>query len=167
MSLTRRWSEAGYMSQVVLTHALRQVSVSLIFDVRQKRTILMRRHRQTRRHERRSSGCRPLVGSPASCCLELANRSFGSGASPAKSGGRTRRRDPLPTKQGGAWATMVPCPVERLARMKDLRAVAPADHEPLGVNQAPNNAMERSRMLVTDRAFARSAPSIRLAHLER
>jgi hypothetical protein len=37
MSLTRRWSEAGYMSQVVLTHALRQVSVSLIFDVRQKR----------------------------------------------------------------------------------------------------------------------------------
>lgn len=31
----------------------------------------------------------------------------------------------------------------------------------------PNNAMERSRILVTDRAFARSAPSIRLAHLGR
>ena len=31
----------------------------------------------------------------------------------------------------------------------------------------PNNAMERSRMLVTVRAYARPAPSIRLAHLER
>ena len=31
----------------------------------------------------------------------------------------------------------------------------------------PNNAMERSRILVTDRAYARSAPSIRLAHLGR
>jgi hypothetical protein len=31
-----RWSEAGYLSQFVLTHALRQASVSLIFDVRQK-----------------------------------------------------------------------------------------------------------------------------------
>jgi hypothetical protein len=33
-----RWSEAGYLSQIVLTHALRQVSVSLIFVVRQKQT---------------------------------------------------------------------------------------------------------------------------------
>jgi hypothetical protein len=31
----------------------------------------------------------------------------------------------------------------------------------------PNNAMERSQILVTDRADARSAPSIRLAHLRR
>ncbi len=31
----------------------------------------------------------------------------------------------------------------------------------------PNNAMERSQILVTDRAGARSAPSIRLAHLGR
>ena len=31
-----RWSEAGYSSRIVLTHAPRQVSVSLIFDVRQK-----------------------------------------------------------------------------------------------------------------------------------
>jgi hypothetical protein len=31
----------------------------------------------------------------------------------------------------------------------------------------PNKAMERSRILVTDRACARSAPSIRLAHLGR
>jgi len=31
----------------------------------------------------------------------------------------------------------------------------------------PNKAMERSRILVTDRAIARSAPSIRLAHLGR
>jgi hypothetical protein len=30
-----RWSEAGYLSQIVLAHALRQVSVSLILDVRQ------------------------------------------------------------------------------------------------------------------------------------
>ncbi len=31
----------------------------------------------------------------------------------------------------------------------------------------PNNAMERGQILVTDRAIARSAPSIRLAHLDR
>jgi hypothetical protein len=31
----------------------------------------------------------------------------------------------------------------------------------------PNNAMQRSRLLVTDRAYARSAPSNRLADLER
>ncbi len=31
----------------------------------------------------------------------------------------------------------------------------------------PNKAMERSRVAVTDRADARSAPSARLAHLRR
>ncbi len=31
----------------------------------------------------------------------------------------------------------------------------------------PNNAMERSRVAVTDRADARSAPATRLAHLGR
>jgi hypothetical protein len=35
--LTKRWSEDGCLSQFVLTHALRQASVSLIFDVRQKK----------------------------------------------------------------------------------------------------------------------------------
>jgi hypothetical protein len=38
-----RWSEAGYLSQIVLMHALRQVSVSLILDVRQKK---MKTHAQ-------------------------------------------------------------------------------------------------------------------------
>ena len=33
-----RWSEAGYLSQIVLTHALRQASVSLILDVRHIRS---------------------------------------------------------------------------------------------------------------------------------
>ena len=42
ISLTMRWSEAGYLSQFVLTHALRQVSVSLIFDVRQKNNTMRR-----------------------------------------------------------------------------------------------------------------------------
>jgi hypothetical protein len=32
-----RWSEAGYLSQFVLAHALRQASVSLILGVRQKK----------------------------------------------------------------------------------------------------------------------------------
>jgi hypothetical protein len=31
----------------------------------------------------------------------------------------------------------------------------------------PNNTMERSRILITVRAYARPAPSIRLAHLGR
>jgi hypothetical protein len=34
-----RWSEAGYLSQFVLAHVLRQASVSLILDVRQKQTM--------------------------------------------------------------------------------------------------------------------------------
>jgi hypothetical protein len=33
--------------------------------------------------------------------------------------------------------------------------------------EAPNKAMVPTRILVTDRAFARSAPSIRAAHLVR
>ncbi len=33
-----RWSEAGYLSRIVLTHAPRQASVSLILDVRLIRT---------------------------------------------------------------------------------------------------------------------------------
>jgi hypothetical protein len=34
-----RWSEAGYLSQIMLTHALRQASVSLILGVRQNKTM--------------------------------------------------------------------------------------------------------------------------------
>jgi hypothetical protein len=37
----------------------------------------------------------------------------------------------------------------------------------LEMKTEPNHAMERSRILVTVRAFARPAPSIRLAHLGR
>jgi hypothetical protein len=33
-----RWSEADYLSRIVLSHAPRQVTVSLILDVRQKKT---------------------------------------------------------------------------------------------------------------------------------
>lgn len=36
MSLTRRWSECPCLSQIMLTHALRQPRSSLIFDVRLK-----------------------------------------------------------------------------------------------------------------------------------
>ena len=32
-----RWSEAGYLARSVLAHTPRQASVSLIFDVRQKK----------------------------------------------------------------------------------------------------------------------------------
>ena len=39
LSLTMRWSEAGCLSQFVLSHALRQASVSLILGVRHKETI--------------------------------------------------------------------------------------------------------------------------------
>ncbi len=36
MSLTKHWSQADCLSQIVLTHALRQATVWLSFDVRQK-----------------------------------------------------------------------------------------------------------------------------------
>jgi hypothetical protein len=43
----------------------------------------------------------------------------------------------------------------------------PLDRNNPEMKTEPNKAMERSRILVTDRADARSAPSIRLAHLSR
>ena len=54
----------------------------------------------------------------------------------------------------------------------DNRGEAPLYPNPISprnqtIKTEPNNAMERSRMLVTVRADARPAPSIRLAHLER
>ena len=45
-----RWSEAGYLSQFVLSHALRQVSASLILCVRQN-------YERTSLHLRNSPGC--------------------------------------------------------------------------------------------------------------
>jgi hypothetical protein len=37
MSLTKRWSQDDCLSHIVLAHALRQATVRLIFDVRQKK----------------------------------------------------------------------------------------------------------------------------------
>ena len=80
------------------------------------------------------------------------------------------RRDPLPAKQDGARSTMILCPARKLARTKDLRAVAPADHEPLGINQAPNNALEPMRMsasIIREELMEILNTVLRMAQLER
>jgi hypothetical protein len=160
-----RWSEAGCLSQIVLSHAPRQASGSLILDVRSIRAISMKRHRQTKDYRaqvgvawftvppRIFSSCR-IDQLGLATCLYLPREQI-------------RRPDPRPTKQSGA----VSGPkgflrISRFGRGLDARSAQMAT-ESRRMTRSPNNAMERSRILVTVRAYARPAPSIRLAHLGR
>ena len=77
------------------------------------------------------------------------------------------RRDPRPAKQSGAGRGLKGfLRISRFGRGFDAQS-APMTSEFRTITRSPNKAMVRSRILVTDRAGARSAPSIRLAHLRR
>jgi hypothetical protein len=58
-------------------------------------------------------------------------------------------------------------PIPLLSRRSEKPRMKPASNPNQKQNPSPNYAMERSRILVTVRAYARPAPSIRLAHLGR
>ncbi len=60
MSLTRHWSQADCLSQIVLTHALRQATVWLSFDVRQKKTMPMNIYRLDEKRTRIAYLCRDV-----------------------------------------------------------------------------------------------------------
>ncbi len=63
----------------------------------------------------------------------------------------------------GPHATPAPVFLKRNAKSR----MKPGSRPNPKPSRSPNNAMERSRILVTDHAVACSAPSIRLAHLGR
>jgi hypothetical protein len=149
----------------MLAHAPRQVSVSLILDVRSIRSILMKRHRQTKDYR-----------SPADVAwFTVPPRIFSSSRidrpglvsfsySPRE---RMRRPDPTPTQQFRvARGPKAFLRIIRFSRGVDARS-ARMTTESRMITRSPNKAMERSRLLVTDHAIACSAPSSRLAHLRR
>jgi len=80
---------------------------------------------------------------------------------------QARRPDPWPAKQSRvASGPKGFLRISMFGRGVDAQS-APMTTEPETITRSPNHAMERSRLLVTDRAIARSAPSSRLAHLGR
>jgi hypothetical protein len=95
-----RWSEAGYLSRIVLTHAPRQASVSLIFDVRSISSRLMKMQWQTTRY-RSPAGVAWWTGSVRIFAGDRTDW-LGLAASPCSPGEQTRRPDLTPTKQIGA-----------------------------------------------------------------
>jgi hypothetical protein len=93
--------------------------------------------------------------------------SLGLAASPCSPGEQTKRRDPSPTKQIGAGRL-----TNSLLRISefwcgvDARS-AQGTTESRTITRSPNKAMVPTPVNVTDRAFARSAPFGRAAHLHR
>lgn len=168
LSLTMRWSEAGYLSQIMLTHALRQVSVSLILGVRQtdpfmkstptyttgRRCAIAHLLRPAGDQKRKElgliAGAKVAVLAPAELTPGSPLRAATIAHSVSALEIRTRFRSP-PRRR----STKITEPMRMMHEHQKQRPLE------------PNKAMERSRILVTDRAGARSAPSIRLAHLAR
>ncbi len=73
-----RWSEAGYLSRIVLAHAPRQASVSLILDVRQRNEYRNHRHlRNGQRCTQRAVACGCVLRFTSSHAEEISNRRYG------------------------------------------------------------------------------------------
>ncbi len=132
------------MSQSVLTHSLRHLPPWLIFDVRQIQT---------------SARIAQMIFERLGTALDHRPTASGYGPHatpiPVYFGCRARNQKRFRFSPGRRSANKIDP-----ARMTSLRIqkIKPT---------APNNAMERSQILVTNRAGARFAPSIRLAHLDR
>jgi hypothetical protein len=177
-----RWSEAGYLSQFVLTHALRQVSVSLIFDVRhsnhnmkQVTRMCATGSRCASAHLLRPAGDqkREVPGLLAGAKVErlasavrfapLSRPASGCDAQPSLIAYR-RYIEPPPTASGYV-PHATPNPV-RLGRSANSRMV-PARYPNQKTNQSPNQAMEPTPANVTIPAKAGLAPFASVAHLRR
>jgi hypothetical protein len=92
---------------------------------------------------------------------------LGLEASPYSPGEQTRHPNPMPTEQFGAGsASNSFLRISGFGRCFDARS-ARMTSEFRKNKQSPNQAMEPTRPNVTDRAFARSAPFGRAAHLHR
>ncbi len=160
-----RWSEAGCLSQFVLTHAPRQASVSLIFDVRSIRAILMKRQRQAKDYQAQAALAWFTV--PPRIFSSYRIDQLGLATCLYSPSEQIRRPDPRPTKQSGAVSG--PKGFLRISRFgrgvyaQSARSTAESNM----ITRSPNKAMEPTRPNVTDRAGARSAPFGRAAHLHR
>jgi hypothetical protein len=160
-----RWSEAGYLSQFVLSHALRQASVSLILGVRSISSRFIEMHWQTTRY-RTLAHAASWTGS----ARIFAGRRIdwlGLVASPCSPGEQARRRDPSPPEQ-----TRVSRLANSFLRISEFGCGVDARSarmttESRMINQSPNKAMVPTPVNVTILADARIAPFTSVAHLHR
>ncbi len=153
------------MSRFLLRRKSRHLPPWLTFDVRSIRSSLMKRHRQMILY--RALARVALWTGSARIFSSLRIDWLGLAAFPYLVGEQTRGRDPTPPKQFRAVRRSNG--FSRIIRfVRGVDTLSPRiTTESRNIKRAPNNAIERSRILVTDRAIARSAPSIRLAHLGR
>jgi hypothetical protein len=160
-----RWSEAGYLSRIVLTHAPRQASVSLILDVRSISNHLIRMQRQTKRY-RSPAGAARLAGL-ARIFAGYRIDWLGLEARPCFPGEQAARPEPTPAKQNEAprLATHL-LRISRFGRGVDAQS-APMTTESRNNNRSPNKAMEPTPVNVTFPASAGNAPFTSAAHLLR
>jgi hypothetical protein len=160
-----RWSEAGYLSQIVLTHALRQVSVSLILDVRSISSRFIEMHWQTTRY--RSPADAVLWAGSARIFASGRIDGLGLAASPCSPREQTRRPDPTPTKQFGAGRlTNSFLRISEFGCRVDARS-ARLTTESRTITRSPNKAMVPTPVSVTVPAYAGPAPLTSVAHLHR
>jgi len=122
-------------------------------------------HRQTTRY--RSLADAALWTGSARIFSSSRIDQFGLAASLYLTEEQTKRRDPTPTKQNGAQRLSNSLlRISRFGCGVDARSARTMSEYKM-ITRSPNKAMEPTRILVTDRAGARSAPSIRAAHLRR
>ena len=165
LSLTKRCSEADCLSRIVLTHAPRQATGSLIFDVRSISSRFIKMHRQTTRY-RSPAGEAQWTGS----ARIFASRRIdwlGLVASPCSPGEQTGRPDPTPTKQIGAGSRS-----NSFLRISGFGCGVDAQSARMTSEfrkntQSPNKAMVPTPVSVTILAGARIAPLTSAAHLHR
>jgi hypothetical protein len=149
----------------VLTHALRQASVSLIFDVRSIRAISMKRHRQTNRY--RTQADDTWLAVPPRIFSSYRIGQLGLATCLYFPREQIRRPDPRPTKQSGA--VIGPKGFLRISRFgrgvyaQSARSTA----ESTMITRSPNKAMVPTPVSVTILADARIAPLTSAAHLHR
>jgi hypothetical protein len=160
-----RWSEAGYLSRIVLTHAPRQASVSLILDVRSISNRFIEMHRQTKRYRTLADA----TLSAGSAGIFAGNRIdwLGLATFPCSPGEQTRRPDPTPTEQVRADKL-----TNSLLRISEFRCGVDARSARLTtksrmITRSPNKAMVPTPVNVTVLADARTAPFTSVAHLDR
>jgi hypothetical protein len=160
-----RWSEAGYLSRIVLTHAPRQASVSLIFDVRSISSRFIKMHWQTTRYRSPASvaqwtgSARIFAGSQIDW--------LGLAASPCSLGEQPRRPDPTPTGQfGAACLSNTFLRISRFGRCFDARSARTTTESRI-ITRSPNKAMVPTPVNVTIPAYAGLAPFTSVAHLHR
>jgi hypothetical protein len=160
-----RWSEAEYLSRIVLAHAPRQASVSLILGVRSILIHFIEMHRQTTRYQTLADAA--FWTGSARIFAGIRIDWLGLVASPCSPGEQTRRPDPMPARQIGAGR--VPDSLLRISEVRrgvDARSTHTTT-ESRTITRSPNKAMVPTPVNVTILADARIAPFTSVAHLRR